>query len=85
VKEKRLTTGSTTKGPYGLKIACVPQDQGIRTEILDEAHNSKYAIHPGCTKMYQDLKDHFWWNDMRTDIAQSRQEIVFWSGLNRGS
>jgi hypothetical protein len=38
---------------------CVPQDQGIRTEILDEAHNSKYAIHPGCTKMYQDLKDRF--------------------------
>jgi hypothetical protein len=31
---------------------CVPQDQGIRTEILD-------AVHPGCTKMYQDLKDHF--------------------------
>jgi hypothetical protein len=49
---------------------CVPQDQGIRTEILREAHNSKYAIHPGCTKMYQDLKDHFWWNDMRTDIAE---------------
>ncbi|PUZ76258.1 hypothetical protein GQ55_1G274800 [Panicum hallii var. hallii] len=49
---------------------CVPQDQGIRAEILDEAHNSKYAIHPGCTKMYQDLKDRFWWNDMRTDIAE---------------
>jgi hypothetical protein len=49
---------------------CVPQDQGIRAEILDEAHNSKYAIHPGCTKMYQDLRDRFWWNDMRTDIAE---------------
>jgi hypothetical protein len=49
---------------------CVPQDQGISIEILDEAHNSKYAIHPGCTKMYQDLKDHFWWNDMRMDIAE---------------
>jgi hypothetical protein len=49
---------------------CVPQDPGIRAEILDEAHNSKYAIHPGCMKMYQDLKDRFWWNDMRTDIAE---------------
>jgi ribonuclease HI len=49
---------------------CVPQDQGIHTEILGEAHNSKYAIHLGCTTMYQDLKDCFWWNDMRTDIAE---------------
>jgi len=39
-------------------------------EILNEAHNSKYSIHPGCTKMYQDLKDHFWWRDMRKDIAE---------------
>jgi hypothetical protein len=49
---------------------CVPQDQEIHTEILREAHNSKYAIHTGCMKMYQDLKDRFWWNDMRTDIAE---------------
>jgi len=39
-------------------------------EILNEAHNSKYSIHPGCTKMYQDLKDRFWWRDMRKDIAE---------------
>jgi hypothetical protein len=38
---------------------CVPQDQGIHTEILGEVHNSKYSIHPGCTKMYHDLKDRF--------------------------
>ena len=49
---------------------CVPRDQKIRMEILNEAHNSKYSIHPGCTKMYQDLKDHFWWRDMRKDIAE---------------
>ena len=49
---------------------CVPRDQKIRMDILNEAHNSKYSIHPGCTKMYQDLKDHFWWRDMRKDIAE---------------
>ena len=49
---------------------CVPRDQKIRMDILNEAHNSKYSIHPGCTKMYQDLNGHFWWRDMRKDIAE---------------
>ena len=49
---------------------CVPKDGQIRGEILREGHNSKYSIHPGSTKMYQDFKDRFWWNDMRTDIAK---------------
>lgn len=42
---------------------CVPQDATTRQENLTEVHNSKYSIHPGCTKMYQNLEDHFWWND----------------------
>ena len=32
----------------------------VRQELLAEAHNSPYNIHPGGTKMYQDLKQHFW-------------------------
>ena len=38
---------------------CVPKDELIRGEILREGHDSKYSIHPGSTKMYQDLKDRF--------------------------
>ena len=38
---------------------CVPKDEQIRGEILKEGHDSKYSIHPGSTKMYQDLKDRF--------------------------
>ncbi|XP_071905720.1 uncharacterized protein [Coffea arabica] len=34
----------------------VPEDENLRREILDEAHRSKYTIHPGSTKMYQDLR-----------------------------
>jgi len=49
---------------------CVPKDEQIRGEILKEGHDSKYSIHPGSTKMYQDLKDRFWWKDMRKDIAE---------------
>jgi hypothetical protein len=32
---------------------CVPQNKEIRDSILKEAHDSRYSIHPGCTKMYR--------------------------------
>jgi hypothetical protein len=38
---------------------CVPQHKEIRDSILREAHDSRYSIHPGCTKMYKDLKVRF--------------------------
>jgi hypothetical protein len=34
----------------------VPKNEEIRQQILDEAHLSRYSIHPGSTKMYHDLK-----------------------------
>jgi hypothetical protein len=34
----------------------VPKDFEIRRKIIDEAHCSRYSIHPGANKMYQDLK-----------------------------
>nr|GEZ73420.1 putative reverse transcriptase domain-containing protein [Tanacetum cinerariifolium] len=37
--------------------------------ILDEAHRSRYLIHPGADKMYQDVKEYYWWPDMKKDIA----------------
>ena len=40
---------------------CVPAVNKIKNEILTEAHNSPFSIHLGGTKMYQDLKQHFWW------------------------
>ena len=48
---------------------CVPQGE-IRQKILAEAHSSAYSIHPEGTKMYQDLKQHFWWNTMKREIAR---------------
>ena len=39
-------------------------------EILRKAHHSPYIVHPGETKMYQDLKQSFWWKRMRVDIAK---------------
>jgi hypothetical protein len=49
---------------------CVPQNKEIRDSILKEAHDSRYSIHLGCTKMYKDLKVRFWAEKMREDIAE---------------
>jgi hypothetical protein len=48
----------------------VPKDVEVRQQILDEAHLSRYSIHPGSTKMYQDLKQHYWWTKMKIKIAR---------------
>jgi hypothetical protein len=48
----------------------VPKDSEVRQQILDEAHLSRYSIHPGSTKMYQDLKQHYWWMKMKIEIAR---------------
>jgi hypothetical protein len=37
----------------------------LRKKILDEAHDSLLYIHHGSTKMYQDLKQRFWWTHMK--------------------
>ena len=42
----------------------------LKNDILQEAHNSKYSIHPGSTKMYRDLKENYWWPDMKREIAE---------------
>jgi hypothetical protein len=42
----------------------VPKDHKLSKQIMDEAHLSKFSMHPGNTKMYQDLQN-FWWTRMR--------------------
>nr|GEX08552.1 putative reverse transcriptase domain-containing protein [Tanacetum cinerariifolium] len=41
----------------------------LRTVIIHESHKSKYSIHLGTDKMYQDIKRLYWWPDMKADIA----------------
>ncbi|GJZ07576.1 putative reverse transcriptase domain-containing protein [Tanacetum coccineum] len=36
---------------------------------MDEAHKSKYYVHPRADKMYYDFKDRYWWPGMKKDIA----------------
>ncbi|WVZ49541.1 hypothetical protein U9M48_000889 [Paspalum notatum var. saurae] len=48
----------------------VPKDMELRKKILDEAHTSMFTMHPGSNKMYQDLKQKFWWTRMKREIAK---------------
>ncbi|GKF87628.1 putative reverse transcriptase domain-containing protein [Tanacetum coccineum] len=47
----------------------VPLKCDVRTLIMDEAHKSKYSVHPGADKMYYDLRDRYWWSGMKKDIV----------------
>jgi hypothetical protein len=42
----------------------------LRRDILDDTHKTRYTVHPGSTKMYQDLKKKFWWHGMKRDVAE---------------
>ncbi|KAL4032922.1 hypothetical protein IC575_006005 [Cucumis melo] len=49
---------------------CVPSDSAVKTELLSEAHSSPFSMHPGSTKMYQDLKWVYWWRNMKREVAE---------------
>ncbi|GKB87957.1 putative reverse transcriptase domain-containing protein [Tanacetum coccineum] len=41
----------------------------LRTLIMHESHKSKYSVYPGSDKMYQDMKQLYWWPNMKADIS----------------
>ncbi|GJU25097.1 putative reverse transcriptase domain-containing protein [Tanacetum coccineum] len=41
----------------------------LRTVIMHESYKSKYSVHPGSDKMYQDMKKLYWWPNMKVDIV----------------
>ncbi|GKB09234.1 putative reverse transcriptase domain-containing protein, partial [Tanacetum coccineum] len=49
--------------------SCLPCYRGLRSVIMYESHKSKYSIHPGSEKMYQDIKKLYWWPNMKANIA----------------
>ncbi|GJR84384.1 putative reverse transcriptase domain-containing protein [Tanacetum coccineum] len=63
---------------YYLDRIWVPLKGDVRTLIMDEAHKSKYSVHPGADKMYCDLRDRYWWSGMKKDIAMYKPEIPEW-------
>ncbi|KAI3706750.1 hypothetical protein L6452_24692 [Arctium lappa] len=76
VKQRELLT----EDGRGLKLfqgrIWVPKLGGNRELLLEEAHKSKYSIHPGSTKMYRDLKLMYWWPVMKLDVASYVEKCV---------
>ncbi|KAK1421783.1 hypothetical protein QVD17_24409 [Tagetes erecta] len=54
---------------YFMDRIWIPNRDNLRTIILNEAHKSRYSIHPGSDKMYMDLRKQYWWPGMKKDIA----------------
>ena len=44
---------------------CVPTVEALKRKILDEGHNIPHSMHPGGNKLYKDLKQMFWWSNMK--------------------
>ena len=49
---------------------CVTNDSELKKAILEKAHSGSFAMHPGSTKMYQDLKVSYWWFRMKRDVSE---------------
>ena len=48
---------------------CVPKIDELKMEIMEEAHSLAYSMHPSSTKMYNTLREHYWWKGMKKEIA----------------
>ncbi|KAK6284672.1 hypothetical protein POUND7_003624 [Theobroma cacao] len=68
-KGKMFTKGTNGVLRYGTRLY-VPDGNGLRREILEEAHMTAYVVHPRATKMFQDLKEVYWWEGLKRDVAE---------------
>ena len=74
----RLSSGETmddwkmseAEGLRFMGRLCVPCDAQLKEEIFDQAHRSKFLTHPGCTKMYRDMRRMYWWKGMKREVAK---------------
>ncbi|KAA3486447.1 reverse transcriptase [Gossypium australe] len=49
---------------------CMPKNEELRQRILQESHSSPYAMHPGGSKMYRDLREQFWWPGLKREVTE---------------
>ena len=48
---------------------CVPEIGELKREIMEKAHSSACSMHSGSTKMYNTLREHYWWKGMKKEIV----------------
>ncbi|TYK28801.1 ty3-gypsy retrotransposon protein [Cucumis melo var. makuwa] len=61
---------SSDRGLLFERRLCVPSDSAVKTKLLSEAHSSPFSMHPGSTKMYQNLKRIYLWRNMKREVAE---------------
>ncbi|GKA49393.1 putative reverse transcriptase domain-containing protein [Tanacetum coccineum] len=66
---------------YFIDRIWVPLVGGVRTIIMDEAHKTRYSVHPGAEKMYHDLRDIYWWPGMKKDTATNVSKCLTCSNV----
>ena len=49
---------------------CVSNVQELKKKMMYESHNTVFTMHLGGNKMYWDLKQYYWWQGMKKDIAE---------------
>ena len=55
---------------YFMNRIWVPLYGRLRELVLAEAHKSRYSVHPGTDKMFHDLKEFYWWPNMKREVAK---------------
>ena len=68
-KETKFTVNEDAFVYYRDQV-CEPNDDELKKSILEEAHSGSFAMHPGSTKMYKDLKTSYWWSGMKRDVSE---------------
>nr|GFB74143.1 putative reverse transcriptase domain-containing protein [Tanacetum cinerariifolium] len=70
-----LNTQTEARKPENIKkedvggMSWLPCYDDLRIVIMHESYKSKYSIHPGSDKMYQDMEKLYWWPNIKADIA----------------
>ena len=62
--------------------SCVPDNEKLKKEIHTEAHTTLYSLHPDTTKMYNDLKMHYWWPRMKKDVIEFMAKCLICQMIN---
>jgi hypothetical protein len=54
---------------FGRRI-CLSGDETLKKKVLQEAHELRLTTHPGSNKMYWDLKEFYWWLNMKKEVDE---------------
>ena len=58
------------RGLYYKNILCVSNVQEMKKKLMYESHDTIFTMHHGGNKMYHDMKQYYWWREMKRDIAE---------------